>query len=79
MAWLPQQKILFGGCAIRSLSSKSAGNLVHGDIQSWLKITQHIKNQYKDVNIVVPGHGNVGGYELIQHTADLIQSHLKGL
>jgi metallo-beta-lactamase class B VIM len=71
--WLPERKILFGGCAIRSLDSTSAGNIVHGDINSWLKITKQLKGRYKDANIVVPGHGNIGGVELFGHTEKLIQ------
>ena len=61
MVWLPKRKILFGGCAIRSLDSKSAGNIVHGDINSWLKITKQLKDKYNDASLVVPGHGKVGG------------------
>ncbi|MFW1678174.1 subclass B1 metallo-beta-lactamase [Pontibacter sp. JAM-7] len=77
MVWLPERKILFGGCAIRSLDAKSAGNIVHGDINSWLKITKQLKGQYKDADIVVPGHGEVGGVELFEHTEKLIHDKLK--
>lgn len=76
MVWLPNKHILFGGCAIRSLGSKSAGNIVHGDINSWLKITQELSSQYKDAAIVVPGHGEVGGFELIKHTELLIKAKI---
>lgn len=73
MVWLPERKILFGGCAIRSLDSKSAGNIVHGDIDSWLKITKQLRSKYNDARIVVPGHGNIGRGELLGHTEKLIR------
>ena len=73
MVWLPERKILFGGCAIRSFDAKSVGNIAHGDINSWLKITKQLKDKYKDATIVVPGHGDIGGFELFVHTEKLIQ------
>ncbi|MAD03811.1 MAG: VIM family subclass B1 metallo-beta-lactamase [Pseudoalteromonas sp.] len=77
MAWLPEKRILFGGCAVRSLQSSSVGNLVHGDIHSWLNITKQLKRKFKSAVIVVPGHGAVGGYDLLSHTEKLITDHLK--
>ncbi len=76
VVWLPEKQILFGGCAIRSLSSKSAGNTVHGDINSWLKITKKLESKYKDATLVVPGHGDVGGIELFKHTEKVIQDKI---
>ena len=72
MIWLPKQHILFGGCAVRSLDSKSAGNTAHGDIQSWFKVIQQAKKQYGHAKIVVPGHGKTGGVELLNHTEVLV-------
>jgi metallo-beta-lactamase class B VIM len=72
MIWLPKQHILFGGCAVRSLGSKSAGNTAHGDIQSWLKVIQQAKKQYEHAKIVVPGHGKTGGVELLNHTEVIV-------
>lgn len=72
VVWLPQKQILFGGCAIRALSANSAGNTAHGDIDSWLIITKQLKNKYKTAAMVIPGHGEVGGIELLSHTEELI-------
>jgi metallo-beta-lactamase class B VIM len=78
VVWFPEKQILFGGCAIRSLGSKSAGNIVHGDINSWLKIIKNLKEKYMNASIVVPGHGKVGGFELFGHTEQLIKDKVKG-
>jgi len=77
MAWLPDKRILFGGCAVRALQSSSVGNVVHGDVHSWLKITKQLKRKFKSAAIVVPGHGRVGGYDLLSHTEKLITERLK--
>jgi len=76
IVWLPKKQILFGGCAVRSTRSKSVGNIVHGDINSWLEITKGLKNKYKNAIIVIPGHGGIGGFELLEHTEKLIQNKI---
>lgn len=74
--WLPKKQILFGGCAVRALGSQSTGNTAHGDIHSWLDVTQQLKDKYKDASIVVPGHGELGDFELLGHTEKLIQDNI---
>lgn len=77
MVWLPDKRILYAGCAVRALQSNSVGNMAHGDIHSWLKITQQLKNDYKKLRRVVPGHGEIGGVDLLSHTEKLILNQLK--
>jgi len=74
LVWLPDEKILFGGCAIRAISATSAGNTAHGDIESWIEVMAFLRDQYKSATTVIPGHGEVGGIELIDHTARLVEA-----
>mgnify|MGYP000031648376 CR=1 FL=1 len=76
VVWLPEQKILFGGCAVRAISAKSVGNVKHGDAHSWLAMTQQLVKQFPEAKLVVPGHGDVGGVELLSHTQSLLNVHL---
>ena len=73
--WLPEQKILFGGCLIRSLKSQSLGNLSDAVVPEWDKTVMRLMNQYKNINIVIPGHGDFGGKELLVHTIDLVNRY----
>jgi len=77
MVWLPDNKILFGGCAIRAMNSTSAGNTVHGDIQSWSQVIKRVKEEYKNAMVVVPGHGDFGGIELLAHTEKMVMAAAK--
>jgi len=74
MVWLPEKHILFGGCAIRAMSSTSAGNTVHGDIQSWAQVIKHVQEEYRNAVLVVPGHGDFGGTELLTHTEKMVMA-----
>lgn len=72
MIWLPQEKILFGGCAVRAKGATSLGNTAHSDIGSWLQGMKHISQEYNSAQIVVPGHGELGDFSLISNTLMLL-------
>lgn len=71
VAWLPQKGILFGGCLIKSLDAQSLGNTADGDVQAYPATLQKVLAAYGHAQIVVPGHGDWGGPELIEHTLKL--------
>ena len=70
--WLPHQKILFGGCLVKSANSRNLGNLSDAVVEDWDTTAKQVMLQYPDVKIVVPGHGPVGGSELLSHTIGLV-------
>jgi metallo-beta-lactamase class B len=73
--YLPKQKILFGGCLIKSLSSKNLGNIADADIKEWPKTVKKVLQKYNNAKIVIPGHGRYGGKELLLHTIELCNNH----
>ncbi len=70
-AWLPESKVLFAGCLIKSLDAKNLGNTKDGDLEKYPETLKKMKQVYPDAVLVVPGHGAVGGLELLDHTLDL--------
>ncbi|MFF2531825.1 subclass B1 metallo-beta-lactamase [Brevibacillus sp. DP1.3A] len=73
--WLPQSKILFGGCFVKSLDAKDLGNLSDANVEQWDDSVQKVIEKYPQVETVVPGHGNTGGKNLLDHTIELIKQH----
>jgi len=71
VAWLPQQKVLFAGCLVKSLDSNSLGNTRDGDLSAYPGTLRKVQATYPQAKIVVPGHGDWGGPELIEHTLGL--------
>jgi metallo-beta-lactamase class B VIM len=71
MVWVPSARLLFGGCAVRAAAAKDMGNVVDGDVRSWPEAIRRARARYAAA-LVVPGHGEVGGPELLQHTLDLL-------
>ena len=75
VVWLPPQRLLFGGCLIRSLHSSSLGNLSDAVPQTWDNTVERIVAAYPDVQTVIPGHGAFGGPELLFHTLERVKEH----
>lgn len=74
MVWLPEQKVLFGGCAVRAMSWGSLGNTDDADLTPWPGAIRRVLARYPNAAIVVPGHGDVGGSELLDHTLRLLEN-----
>jgi len=73
VVWIPEGKVLFGGCIIKSLESKSLGNTTDANVEQWLASVNKILEKYQNVESVIPGHGKWGDANLIKHTQELLK------
>jgi metallo-beta-lactamase class B len=71
VSYIPSEKLLFGGCMVKALGA-SKGNLFDADTSKWSKtITNVIKLK---PTVVIPGHGEIGGTELLRYTEKLFKN-----
>jgi metallo-beta-lactamase class B len=70
VVYFPGKKVIFGGCMILASDAKKPGNVSDGDIGTWRETVKLIDTNH--FSIVVPGHGKVGGIELIRHTQEIL-------
>ena len=73
VVYLPNEKILFGGCIIKSIDSTSIGNTSDADVKNWPNLIKTIIQKYKNAKVIIPGHGEAGNYTLLTHTLDLLK------
>lgn len=66
---LPKRGVMFGGCMVRTGGSTALGNLGSANINEWEKSVSSLRAF--EPQIVIPGHGPIGGRELIEQTAVL--------
>lgn len=71
VVWVPSEKILFAGCMVRDMRTQGLGNVVNGDNNKYPKTIKKVLKEFQDARIVIPGHGQFGGVELLKHTLDL--------
>ena len=68
--YFPDRKLLYGSCMV--LGSDKLGNTAEADFDNWpLAIT---KLQQYPADVVIPGHGDRFGPDVLQHTLDLLKT-----
>lgn len=72
VSYLPQEKVLFGGCLIKAVGA-GRGNLADATLSEWSNTVRKVKEAFPEVKIVVPGHAKVGGRELLDFTIELFE------
>lgn len=72
VTWIPSEKILFAGCMVKEMNSKGLGNLSDADVNAWSPTINKLLQKFSDAKIVIPGHGTIGGLELVRHTQELL-------
>jgi metallo-beta-lactamase class B len=73
VVWIENENTLFAGCLIKALSNKGMGNTVDADIQQWPLSVENVYKRFKQARVVIPGHGAVGGIDLLLHTMKIFE------
>jgi len=72
VVWLPQPRLLFGGCLIKSLEANALGNLSDANLEAWASSVRRVMVRFNEAQLVVPGHQAWGDSRSLQHTLDLL-------
>ena len=72
IGYFPSEKAMFGGCLIKELNA-TKGNLGDANEKDWSATVTKLKTKYPDVALVIPGHGNPGGTDLLDYTIELFK------
>lgn len=73
IVWIPSENILFAGCMVKALASKSPGYTADADMEQWPVTLKKVLDTFHGNILVIPGHGEPGGRELIEHTISLLR------
>ncbi len=72
ITWIPSEKTIFGGCMVKSMNADK-GNLADANVKEWSNTIQKIKDTCPQAKLIIPGHGNAGGQELLDYTIELFK------
>jgi metallo-beta-lactamase class B len=70
--WIADEKVLYGGCFIKSTENQSLGNIADADVKVWPKSIKRAMKQFPDPKFIIPGHFGWDGNGL-KHTLELLQ------
>jgi len=73
--WFDKEKILYGGCAVKSVEAEDLGNLSDANVKEWEATIRKIMDQFKNPNYIIPGHNDWTSREALTHTLKLIQDY----
>jgi metallo-beta-lactamase class B VIM len=71
VVWLPREKVLVGGCPVRAAGAVSLGNVADADVAQYAASMRRVLERYPGAEIVVPGHGEPGGLDLLRNTIEV--------
>ena len=73
VVWLPKDKILFGGCLVKSLEANTKGFTGDADLKQWPSSIKNVQSRFKNARYVIPGHqGWQGGLKQLGHTLHVL-------
>ena len=58
---------------VKDLTSETLGNIADADLVAWPSTIARVIAAYPAAQIVIPGHGAIGGSELLRHTQVLLK------
>lgn len=77
LIWFPAEKILYGGCFIKSIESQGLGNVADADVNAWEPSAQRAMRKYPAASYIIPGHGSWKSRESLAHTLRLVRKAKK--
>jgi glyoxylase-like metal-dependent hydrolase (beta-lactamase superfamily II) len=72
VVWIARERLLFGGCAVKSADATTLGFVGDADLARWPGSMRRVRDRYPEARMVVPGHGDPGDRALLDHTLALL-------
>ena len=66
--WFENEKILYGGCLIKSVVDNTLGNLADASIKDYATTVKNVQKKFKNPRFVIPGHNDWIDPKSVQHT-----------
>ncbi|MCD6068067.1 MAG: bla [Bacteroidetes bacterium] len=75
--WFGKEKVLYGGCFIKSTESTDLGNLNDANVKEWSNTLKKIRKKVGQPDHVIPGHMDWSNNRSMEHTLKLLKEHKK--
>lgn len=75
VVWFGKEKILYGGCLIKSAETDNLGNVTDANLTAWLPTINAVRQRYPDPAFVIPGHQGWIDKRGLPHTVRLLQQN----
>ena len=77
VVWFGEQKVLYGGCFVKSTEAEDLGNLADANTKAWPSSIQNILKKFGEPKYVITGHQDWSNNKSLQHTLMLLKQKNK--
>jgi metallo-beta-lactamase class B len=69
--WFDKEKILYGGCLIKSTEADNIGNLEDANVKEYATTIENVQKKFKFPKYIIPGHQDWTSTRSLEHTLKL--------
>jgi metallo-beta-lactamase class B len=73
--WFEKEKILYGGCLVKSIEATDLGYLGDANVKEWGPTIRRIQTNCKSPEYIIPGHDAWTSKDALTHTLELIKAY----
>jgi metallo-beta-lactamase class B len=73
--WFDKEKILYGGCLVKSSEAKDLEYIAEANIKEWPNTIKKIQKKFKKPKFIITGHHDWNSTKSLTHTLKLIKQH----
>ncbi|HEU5291046.1 MAG TPA: BlaB/IND/MUS family subclass B1 metallo-beta-lactamase [Cyclobacteriaceae bacterium] len=72
--WFEKEKILYGGCLIKSTDDDTLGNLGDANTKAYATTLKNVQAKCKNPNHIIPGHNSWKSNQSLEHTLKMAEN-----
>jgi glyoxylase-like metal-dependent hydrolase (beta-lactamase superfamily II) len=73
--WFEKEKLLYGGCFVKSTENNDIGNIQDANVKIWPASVKKLMQKFPNPKFVIPGHFSWNDKNSLQHTLQLLQAY----
>lgn len=77
LIWFEKDKILYGGCFIKSTENSGLGNIADADVNAWEASVKRTMKKFPQRKFIIPGHFGWSNSKSLEHTLKLVKAAKK--
>nr|WP_294932799.1 subclass B1 metallo-beta-lactamase [uncultured Flavobacterium sp.] len=75
VVWFEKEKVLYGGCFVKSTKAKDLGYLGDADVKEWEKSIVKVQSKFKNPKYIITGHDDWRDLTSLNHTLKMVQKY----
>lgn len=74
VVWFDKEKILYGGCLVKSAADDDLGYTAEGSIKDYATTIRKVQRKFKNPRYIITGHGDWKDIHSLQHTLEMAEA-----